>query len=112
MVLSSEYTKFYLLHVIFYYSSIISHFVPCYIHHHLQFIYSFKFTKIDPQNPDKPYTFALILDRETDRYEILDCNPTLHSKDIDTVVSVLNDDKDNGLNGCVVSMRRLFKETL
>lgn len=74
--------------------------------------YSFKFTKIDPQNPEKPYTFALILDPENDKYEILDCNPSLHSKDIDTVVSVLNDDKDNGLNGCVVSMRRLFKETL
>jgi hypothetical protein len=76
------------------------------------FIYSFKFTKIDPINPDKPYTFALILDPENDKYEILDCNPTLHSRDIDNVVSVLNADKDNGLNACVVSMRRLFKETL
>ena len=83
----------------------------CYPNHLTQFIYSFKFTKIDPQNPDKPYTFALILDPENDKYEILDCNPSLHLKDIDTVVSVLNNE-DNGLNGCVVSMRRLFKETL
>ena len=79
---------------------------------HLQFHYSFKFTKLDHNNPDKPFTFALLLDPDTDLYELTDCNPSLDQKDIDDVINVMNADKSNGFNGLVVSMRKLFKKTL
>mmetsp|Transcript_17875 Transcript_17875/g.29336 ORF Transcript_17875/g.29336 Transcript_17875/m.29336 type:complete len:252 (+) Transcript_17875:77-832(+) len=72
---------------------------------------NFKFTKLDYNQPDKPFTFALVLDPDTDLYEIKDCNLRLNQKDIDEVVNVLNADK-NGFNGLVVRMRKLFKETL
>ena len=43
----------------------------------------------------------------------MDCNPPLQQTKIDDVTAVLNADKNNnGLNGLVVSMRKLFKETL
>lgn len=72
---------------------------------------SFKFTKLDHNDPDKPFTFALSLDPDTDIYELTECNPRLNQKKIDEVMDVLNSDK-NGLNGFVVRMRKLFKETL
>lgn len=74
--------------------------------------HSFKFTKLDHNHPDKPFTFALVLDPDTDLYELKDCNPTLDPKDIEEVVNVMNADKENGFNGLVVRMRKLFKETL
>ena len=74
--------------------------------------HSFKFTKLDHNHPDKPFTFALVLDPDTDLYEIKDCNPSLDPKDIEEVVNVMNADKDNGFNALVVRMRKLFKETL
>jgi len=87
--------------------------IPNFLHHYLESVQmrSIKFTKIDRKEPDKPFSFALILDRDTDLYELSECNPPLNQKQIDDVVSKLNADKD-GLNGFVVSMRRLFKETL
>jgi len=72
---------------------------------------NFKFTKIDHDHPDKPFTFALILDPDTDLYQLTDCNPRLDQNDIDEVLNVLNADK-HGFNGLVVRMRKLFKETL
>ena len=74
--------------------------------------HSFKFTKLDHNQPDKPFTFALVLDPDTDLYELKDCNPSLDPNDIDEVVNVMNADKDNGFNALVVRMRKLFKETL
>jgi hypothetical protein len=74
-------------------------------------LYSFKFTKLDHNDPDKPFTFALCLDPDTDKYKLTECNPRLNQKQIDDVIDVLNADK-NGLNGFVVRMRKLFKETL
>lgn len=73
--------------------------------------YSFKFTKLDHKDPDKPFTFALCLDPDTDMYELTECNPRLNQKQIDEVLDVLNADK-NGLNVFVVRMRKLFKETI
>ncbi len=83
-------------------------------HSLLQFLfhYSFKFTKLDHNHPDKPFTFALLLNPDTDLYELSNCNPSLNQKDIDEVINVMNADKNYGFNGLVVSMRKLFKETL
>jgi len=72
----------------------------------------FKFTKLDHNHPDKPFTFALLLNPDTDLYELSNCNPSLNQKDIDEVINVMNADKNYGFNGLVVSMRKLFKETL
>lgn len=76
------------------------------------FHYSFKFTKLDHNHPDKPFTFALLLNPDTNLYELTNCNPSLDQKDIDEVMNVMNADESNGFNVLVVSMRKLFKKTL
>lgn len=105
MVLSSEYDWIRVYVRLHFYCILMRWFSTFCIPH------SFKFTKLDYNQPDKPFTFALVLDPDTDLYEIKDCNPRLNQKDIDEVVNVLNADK-NGFNGLVVRMRKLFKETL
>ena len=74
-------------------------------------MYSFKFTRLDHNQPDRPFTFTLALNEDTDLFEITDCNPRLDQNKLDEINKVANAN-ENGLHNCVVRMRKLFKETL
>mmetsp|Transcript_31585 Transcript_31585/g.66880 ORF Transcript_31585/g.66880 Transcript_31585/m.66880 type:complete len:97 (-) Transcript_31585:210-500(-) len=74
-------------------------------------IYSFKFTKLDPEDQSRPFTFTLSMD-ENNNYEISDVHPHIDKNKTDPILCVLNADGKNGFNSFVVGMRKLFKESI
>jgi len=71
----------------------------------------FKFTKIDREDPSRPFAFTLSMD-ENSNYELSDVSPRLDQYKTDPVLDGLNKDRQNGFNYFVVGMRKLFKETV
>ena len=64
---------------------------------------SFRLTLVDPQNPARPFTFALLVTPEN-TYQVLRCEPRVN---YDPLLGQLN--QDNNLSIFVRQMRRLFK---
>jgi hypothetical protein len=65
---------------------------------------SFRMTLIDPENPARPFTFAVLVNSKN-KYEVLRCEPKV---DFDPLLSSLN--QDNNFSVFVQNMRRLFKK--
>jgi flagellar biosynthesis GTPase FlhF len=64
---------------------------------------SFRLTLLDPQNPARPFTFALLVTPQN-AYQVLRCEPRV---DYDALLGQLN--RDNDLSVFVRQIRRLFK---
>jgi kinetochore protein Spc25 len=65
---------------------------------------SFRLTLIDPENPARPFSFAVLVNSKN-VYEVLRCEPKV---DYDTLLGQLN--KTNDFSAFVQQMRRLFKK--
>ncbi|KAL3768040.1 hypothetical protein ACHAWU_005498 [Discostella pseudostelligera] len=70
---------------------------------------SFKFTKLDRNDPSRPFTFMLSTD-ENDQYMLSKVNPSISQTKTDAILDELNKDGTNGLNKFAIGMRKLFKE--
>ena len=68
-------------------------------------ICSFKFTKLDKEDPKRPFTFTLGVDENND-YNLLSVNPPLDKKKTDRVLDTLNADGKNGFNSLAVGMSK------
>jgi hypothetical protein len=65
---------------------------------------SFRLTLIDPENPVRPFSFAVLVNGK-DRYEVLRCEPRV---DYESLLVNLNE--TNNFSTFVQQMRRLFKK--
>ena len=65
---------------------------------------SFRLTLIDPENPGRPFTFAVLVNSKN-RYEVLRCEPRV---DYEALLNNLNE--TNNFSSFVQQMRRLFKK--
>ncbi len=65
---------------------------------------SFRLTLIDPENPQRPFSFAMFVD-QSNVYHVLRCEPRV---EFDPLLAQLN--RDNKLSVFVQHMRRLFKK--
>ncbi len=65
--------------------------------------HSFKFTKLDRNNPSRPFTFLLSTD-ENDQYLLSKVNPHINQTRTDAILEELNNDGTNGLNKFAIGM--------
>ena len=65
---------------------------------------SFRLTLIDPENPARPFSFAILVNAK-DRYEVLRCEPR-----VDYESQLVNLNESNNFSTFVQQMRRLFKK--
>jgi hypothetical protein len=50
---------------------------------------SFSFTKLDPNNPSRVFSFLLIVDEE-DKFDVVDCQPTIDASELVGILDDLN----------------------
>lgn len=77
----------------------------------------FKFTRLDPSDTKRPFSFQLNMNEATRNFGLSECSPSLDGGKIDAILDKLNGDLNgnvasNGWNDFIVAMRKLFKETL
>ena len=65
---------------------------------------AFRLTLIDPANPARPFTFAVLVNKQN-RYEVLRCEPRV---EYESLLTDLNE--TNNFSTFVQHMRRLFKK--
>ena len=68
-------------------------------------ICSFKFTRLDKDDPKSPFTFILSVDENKD-YILSNVNPPLDKSKTDPVLETLNADGKNGFNLFAVGMSK------
>ncbi len=69
-----------------------------------------KFTKIDPSQPERVFSFVLNLDEFENEYVVDDCDPFLNAEVVFSLVNKLN--QDESLSNFIVGMRKAFEMTL
>ncbi len=72
-------------------------------HSILHLLHSFKFTKLDRNDPSRPFTFMLSTD-ENDQYMLSKVNPSISQTKTDAILDELNKDGTNGLNKFAIGM--------
>jgi len=72
---------------------------------------SFKFTKVDPADESRHFSFTVYLDEDND-YQLSNCNPSLGKTKTRPLVDQLNLDGKEGFNSFTIGIRKLFKETV
>ncbi len=76
-------------------------FVPTYA----RVICSFKFTRLDKDDPKRPFTFILSVDENND-YNLSNVSPPLDKSKTDPLLETLNADEKNGFNLFAVGMSK------
>jgi len=74
-------------------------------------ILDFKFTKVDPADESRHFSFTVYLDEDND-YQLSNCNPSLGKTKTRPLVDQLNLDGKEGFNSFTIGIRKLFKETV
>ena len=77
----------------------------------LLFTRSFKFTRIDPENETREFTFKIHND-DDGNLVLTNCNGSLDERKTNPLIEQLNSDRASGFNTFMIGIRKLFKETL
>lgn len=65
----------------------------------------FKFTKLDPAEPTKVFSFLLSL-KPDNTYAMMKCDPDLDEKKTGELIQILNSDSNNGLMYFLIGMSK------
>jgi len=69
-------------------------------------INSFKFTKLDKDDPSRPFTFTLSMNEDSEEYILSGVNPSLDVNKTNPILDELNKDGKSGFNSFAVGMSK------